>query len=70
VVAAELRALINASELSVSRWARDVAGRDLRTVQRWLSGETLIPESATAWLARIESVHGTDRRTTIRVRVG
>jgi hypothetical protein len=46
-----------------------VAWRDIRSVQRWLSGETAIPESASAWLARIESVRATERRTVIRVRV-
>lgn len=68
MTAEDLRALITASGLSVSRWARDVAGRDLRTVQRWRSGEIVIPASASTWLVRIESVHATDGRTVIRVR--
>lgn len=62
-----LRALITASGLSVTRWARDVAGRDLRTVQRWLSGETVIPGSAGQWLTRLASVRATGRQTVIRV---
>jgi DNA-binding transcriptional regulator YiaG len=62
-----LRALISRSGLSVSRWARDVAGRDVRTVQRWCAGDIAIPDSAAAWLLRIESVRATARRTTIRI---
>jgi len=65
----QLRAHITASGLSVSRWARDVAGRDVRSVQRWLSGETIIPDAASQWLARIHSIKATESRTTIRVTV-
>lgn len=38
-----LRAAIEASGLSITRWAREVAWRDERTVRRWLAGETPIP---------------------------
>lgn len=69
MTADELRALITRSGLSVSRWARDVEGCSIRTVQRWLSGEQAIPASAADRFARIESVRATERRTVIRVRV-
>jgi hypothetical protein len=62
---ATLSTLIAASGLSISAWARDVLGRDVRTVRRWLSGETEIPDSVGQWLARVESV----TRSASRVRV-
>lgn len=65
----QLRDHITASGLSISRWARDVAGRDVRTVQRWLTVENDIPASALQWLDRIEAYRATDTRTTIHVRV-
>lgn len=66
-----LRAAIEASGLSARRFAVEVMGRDERTVRRWLSGETEIPDSAAQWLLRIERVF-TDRdgsRLTVRLRV-
>ena len=39
----ELRAVIDASPLSVRAWAREVVFREPRTVQRWLSGASPIP---------------------------
>jgi hypothetical protein len=65
----QLRDHITASGLSISRWARDVAGRDVRSVQRWLSGETIVPVSAAQWLTRITSITATDTLTTVRVSV-
>lgn len=64
---AELRALIAASGLSVSRFARDVAGRNVRTVQRWLAGDVAIPASSAAWLRRIASIEATRATTTTTV---
>jgi hypothetical protein len=63
-----LSTLIEASGLSISAWARDVLGRDVRTVRRWRSGETEIPESVGQWLARVESV--THAASRVRVTVG
>jgi len=40
-----LRRVIAASGLSVTRWAREVAWRDPRSVRRWLAGETIPPEA-------------------------
>jgi DNA-binding transcriptional regulator YiaG len=50
-----LRATITASGLSQVEWARTVAGRDPRTVRRWLAGETIPPTTAD-WLARLVSM--------------
>jgi len=44
-----LRAVITASGLSTTRWAATIAGRDPRTVQRWLAGR-VIPGAALRWL--------------------
>jgi DNA-binding transcriptional regulator YiaG len=63
-----LSALVAASGLSISEFARTVVGRDVRTVRRWLNGETEIPDSAAEWLARVsvesngKSVHITVAR--------
>lgn len=53
---ATLSTLIGASGLSISVWARDVMGRDVRTVRRWLNGEQVIPQSAAQWIARVRTV--------------
>jgi hypothetical protein len=66
VTPAALRAHIEASGLSIREWARTVAGRDHRTVLRWLAGE-VIPSHAADWLARLGPVHATRSRVTITV---
>jgi hypothetical protein len=48
----ELRALISRSELTITRFAEDVVGTDVRTVRRWLGGAT-IPPAQRDWLSRI-----------------
>lgn len=48
-----LAALIAESGLSAAAFARLVLGRDDRTVRRWQSGETEIPDSAADWLERV-----------------
>ena len=45
--------LIAASGLSAAAFARLVLGRDERTLRRWQSGETDIPDSAAEWLGRV-----------------
>lgn len=49
-----LRSRIEASGLSVRRFAREVLLRDERTVQRWLAGDNPIPALVLAWLAAPE----------------
>ena len=54
--ASMLRATIEASGLSIREWAAVVAaGRDARTVERWLAGEPM-PEAARRWLERLVRV--------------
>lgn len=48
-----LATLIAESGLSAAAFARLVLGRDERTVRRWQSGETEIPDSAADWLERL-----------------
>jgi hypothetical protein len=48
---ATLSALLASSGLTVSRFARDVVGRDVRTVRRWIAGDP-IPDSVAQWLER------------------
>ena len=62
----DLRSLIEGSGLSIREWARTVAGRDPRTVTRWLGGET-IPDAAADWLARVARVDATAHRVTVTV---
>ena len=50
-----LRSLIAESGLAQERFAREVMGRDPRTVRRWLAGAP-IPESTLIWLSRIRSI--------------
>jgi len=45
-----LEAALERSGLSLSRFATDVMSRDARTVRRWRSGESPIPDTAAAWL--------------------
>lgn len=46
-----LRSRIEASGLSVGRFAREVLLREPRTVQRWLAMENPIPQLVIEWLA-------------------
>lgn len=62
---APLSAIIAESGLSIAEFARVVVGRDERTVRRWLTGEITIPESASAWLARVVRVDATSGRVTL-----
>jgi hypothetical protein len=57
-----LSALINDSGLTISAFARDVVGRDVRTVRRWLAGDP-IPEAVAAWLNRATVDVGSDEVT-------
>ena len=66
MTADELRALIAASGLSQQAFARDVAGRDPRTMRRWLAGET-IPDATVDWLERLRSVVATDATVAVDV---
>lgn len=54
-----LRAAIKRSGLSNSAYAREVLVRDPRTIRRWLSGESIIPNHVAAFLEAQESA---DRR--------
>lgn len=65
---ADLRALIASTGISAQAFARDVVGRDPRTVRRWLSGEAEIPDAASRWLERLGSVRRSTTAITIRVR--
>lgn len=49
-----LRAAIQQSGLSSSEYARTVLTRDSRTVRRWLSGESPIPEAVRRYLESLE----------------
>lgn len=53
--------------MSARRFAQDVLSRDERTVRRWLSGETEIPESAASWLLRVESVRESRGRILVKI---
>ncbi len=66
VTPAQLRAHIDASGLSIREWATTVAGRDPRTVERWLAGEG-IPASAADWLSRLGDVTATRNRATVTI---
>ncbi len=48
-----LRLAIDASGLSARKWAEDVAWRDERTIRRWLSGDSPIPQIVVAKLKAI-----------------
>jgi DNA-binding transcriptional regulator YiaG len=60
-----LSALVAESGLSLSEFAATVAGRDRRTVQRWMSGEIAIPDAAAAFLERIEKIRATATRVVV-----
>lgn len=61
-----LRAAIEASGLSARRFAREIlAGRDERTVRRWLSGEVEMPAPVAEWVASLRRVDSTATGTTI-----
>lgn len=61
-----LQAQIDASGLSAVRFARDVLGRDPRTVRRWLAG-AVMPASVRDWLARVTRLDATT--ATVRIDV-
>lgn len=65
---ASLRWALQDSGLSIVQFARYVVGRDERTVRRWLTGETEIPEAVGFWLRAIESVEATDDRITVTIK--
>ena len=46
-----LEAALTKSGLSLRRFATDVLSRDERTVRRWRSGDSPIPDTAADWLA-------------------
>ncbi len=58
---------IRLSGLSIAEWARTVAGRDERTVRRWLAGEP-IPKSVMDWLNRISHVRVSPENVVLEVR--
>lgn len=63
-----LRAAIEASGLSARRFAREIlAGRDERTVRRWLSGEVEMPPGVAEWVASLAAVESTAAHTAIRL---
>lgn len=62
-----LSAHVTASGLSIAEFARTVVGRDERTVRRWLTGKTEIPEQAADWLARAE-IESNSKTVTVRVK--
>jgi hypothetical protein len=47
-----LKAAIGLSKLSDRVFATNVMGRDERTIRRWLSGDTPIPDAAIKFLER------------------
>jgi hypothetical protein len=51
-----LRAAIARSGLSQRQFARDILTRDPRTVRRWLSGDSPIPQAVLAWLGKPSKV--------------
>jgi DNA-binding transcriptional regulator YiaG len=65
---AALRTLIASTGMSVQLFAVDVLARDSRTVRRWLSGETVIPDAAAQWLERLDSVRAQRVEIVIRLR--
>lgn len=56
-----LRAAITASGLSTSIYARKVLIRDPRTVRRWLSGESPIPQSVIDYLSNLANTSSTEQ---------
>lgn len=65
-----LRALIDRVGLSARRFAREVlAGRDERTVRRWLAGDTM-PDQVREWLQCLDKVTEEMGGLTIRLRWG
>ena len=55
---AQLRAAIDRSGLSASAYARSVLIRDPRTVRRWLSGTSPIPDAVREYLAQSSMTSG------------
>ncbi len=46
----QLRKAIKASGLTIDRFARDVVLREVRTVYRWLSGDSPVPRVVADYL--------------------
>jgi DNA-binding transcriptional regulator YiaG len=61
-----LQRLIDASGLSQVRFARDVLGRDVKTLRNWLNGEGM-PATARDWLSRVARVDSDPERVSIEV---
>ena len=61
-----LRSLVAESVLSPERFAREVVGRDPRTLRRWLAGATT-PESTLIWLTCIRSITATRDAITVMI---
>lgn len=49
-----LRRKIKASGLSNRKFAEEILSRDERTIRRWLSGETAIPQIVVKFLERLK----------------
>lgn len=47
-----LRTAIKVSGLSARRYAREILLRDEKTIARWLSGESPVPDAVIAFLQR------------------
>lgn len=63
--AALLRRLIDTSGLSHVRFARDVLGRDVKTLRAWLAGD--MPKTARDWIRRVALVECDPERVSIEV---
>lgn len=59
------RAAIEASGLSLRRFAAWLMGRDRRTVERWRDGAIEIPPIAREWLQWFLSLTDAQRRTLV-----
>lgn len=64
---ADLRAVIEASGLSQSAYARWVLVRDPRTIRRWLAGDAPIPDAVITW-AGAATVAASDGAVRVTVR--
>ena len=62
----DLRRLITVSGMTITRFAEDVAGADVRTVRRWLGGDE-IPPARKDFLSRILYVRASEKAVALRV---
>lgn len=62
-----LQRAIDASELGSGAFARDVLGRDERSVRRWRAGELELPNALRDWLSRVVYVEQDGGDLIIRV---